>query len=234
VKWPVRIIAILAFRAALPAWGQNVTVNHNPPTVQRRTFNPQSRPPQSRPPPSRPADMPRLGPGEDAVTQSNFGISTEVKVVVLSESKAASGKQVATVRIEEVSVTTNLDITLWLPTNTTRRLTRHEEGHQTLSEHFYEGSDASARHLAQRLIGQTFTGQGQTAQAARHDAIAKAIQRLGEDYMAAVQAPASRANELFDRLTRHGQNREISAQAAISSVLKDVGESSNSPVVVGQ
>jgi hypothetical protein len=88
-----------------------------------------------------------------------------------------------------------------------------------ISELFSTGADDVARGLAQRYVGRTFGGEGDTPEAARKAALKKAISDLNGEYMRVTQAPAARVNEIFDELTDHGRN-EVGNDEAIEKALE--------------
>src|SRR4051812_15105434 len=123
---------------ATPVWAaEKIAVDIKPPVIETRTFDPKH-------PPS---EMPRLEKNEAAVTVSDFVSETVASVTVLSKSPTAGGCQ-AEVRIESITVRPALTITKWLPKNVTRKVATHEQGHQKISEIYYDKVEPAARDLA--------------------------------------------------------------------------------------
>lgn len=203
-------ICILLLLSPLVRADEPVQVDRNPPTITRRTFDPSNRPP----------DMPRLEPGEAAVTNSAFSVASQFEVSILEENRLG-GRTVSRVRIERVRVTLNLSITLWLPHDADRELMEHEEGHRLISEHFYRDAREIACELAARMIGQTRRGVGSTPDEARQAAIAQAIDSLSGDYMARTQRPGARVNARFDEITSHGRNQKITVRDAVRQAIEE-------------
>ncbi len=196
--------------AALVARAEDaVTVEKKPLAVIRRVFDPRKPP----------AEMPALAPGELAVAHSAFGINTNCEADVLSEDNTGQ-RDKATVRITSASVSLTLDITIWLPKNAVRAIVNHEDGHSRISQFFYKESEAIARRLAAKCVGQTFTGEGATPENARKAAIDVAIAQLNRQYLEETQAPAARVNDIFDQVTDHGRNARITVDAAIAKSLE--------------
>jgi hypothetical protein len=184
-----------------------VVIERLPPDVQLRTFDPKN-------PPS---TMPSLRPGEAAVTESNFSCQTLISAVITDQISSASGCT-TTVRITGVKTTIKLGIVIWLPERGTRKLTAHEQAHRTIDERFYVDAEAVARRLSDAMVGQRRVGKGRDCDAAAQTAIKEAGDQLCGDYMAAVQFPATRVQQLFDEITDHGRNR-IREDAAIKRAM---------------
>jgi hypothetical protein len=190
--------------ATPPATTQSaVVIERSAPDVTQRTFDPKN-------PPS---EMPALRPGEAAVTESNFSCQTVIAATIVDQIPS-SGGCTTTVRITNVRTTIKLGIVIWLPERGSRKLTAHENGHRAIDEQFYAGAEDVARRLSEAMIGQRRVGKGATCDAAAQAAIKEAGDQLCGDYMAAVQYPATRVQELYDEITDHGRNR-IREQAAI-------------------
>jgi hypothetical protein len=192
-----------ASRAPAPATNESaVVIERAVPEVKTRMFDPKN-------PPS---DMPALRPGEAAVTESNFSCQTVIAATIVDQ-LSSSGGCTATVRITNVKTTIKLGIVIWLPDGGSRKLTAHEEGHRAIDERFYAGAEEAARQLSEPMIGQRRVGKGRDCDAAAQAAIKEAGDQLCGDYMAAVQFPATRVQELYDEITDHGRNRIREATA---------------------
>ena len=166
------------------------------PDVQTRYFDPKN-------PPS---DMPPLRPGEAAVTESIFSCQTVIAATIVEQIPSKQGCT-ASVRVSTVKTTIKLGVVIWLPETGSRKLTAHEQGHRSIDEQFYAGAEDAARRISAAMIGQRRVGKGSTCDAAAQTAIKQAGDQLCGDYMAAVQFPASRVQELYDEITDHGRNR---------------------------
>ena len=191
-----------------------VVIEREPPSVETRTFDPRNPP----------ATMPALRPGEAAVTESNFACQTVIGASVVDQVRSRDGCT-ATVQITSVKTSIRLGIVIWLPTNGSRKLTAHEQGHRTIDERFYAGAEEIATRLSKELIGQRRVGKGSDCDAAAQAAIKDAGNRLCGDYMAAVQQPAARVQELYDDITDHGRNRIHEAEAIKRAVARQQKES---------
>jgi hypothetical protein len=187
---------------------QEVKVDVAPPEVRTRTFDPKN-------PPS---DMPPLKPGEAAVTQSNFSAQALIGALVVDQTPG--DKQcAATVRVNSVSLTARLEITIWLPQGGATKLTAHEDGHRRIDEQFYAGAEKVARELSERMLTREFKGTAGVCDEAVQAAIQKAGNELCGQYMDAVQRPAARAQEIYDELTDHGRNK-LGEDAAIRQAVE--------------
>jgi len=196
------LLASVAIARAQDAEQAAVVIEREPPTVETRTFDPKNPP----------ATMPALRPGEAAVTESNFACQTLIGATVTDQLPSRDGCT-ATLRITSVKTSIKLGIVIWLPVRGSKKLTAHEQGHRTIDERFYADAEAVARRLSQELIGQRRVGKGADCDAAAQAAIKEAGNQLCAEYMAAVQHPAARVQEIYDEITDHGRNRIGEAEA---------------------
>ncbi|MGA2500567.1 MAG: hypothetical protein ABSH20_22735, partial [Tepidisphaeraceae bacterium] len=143
------------------------------------------------------------------VCQSRFGIASEFQVAIIDEHRGLTG-MVSKMRVVSVIVRLTLQSTEWLPNGADEAVKAHEAGHSQIAQTHYKDAQDKARDLSQKYIGQTLTGEGDTIDAARRDAIAKANQELCAAYLAAVERPSAKVNDFFDEITSHGRkNIEI-------------------------
>ena len=187
----------------------DVTIQHEPPDVQTKTFDPKNPPPE----------MPPLKPGEAAVTESSFSCQTMIGVLITSQAQTGAGTCRATVKVTSVTTTLRLGIIIWLPERGARKLTAHEEGHRIIDERYYAGAKDVAEQLSRDMIGKLFTAEGSDCDAAAQAAIKNAGNQLCGEYMAAVQYPAARAQVLYDQFTDHGRNK-LGEKQAIELAMK--------------
>jgi hypothetical protein len=201
-------LLVLLFASGLSA-AEGVKINRSAPAVEHRKFDRQH-------PPS---DMPPLEPKEAAVTKSVFGIATQFSVQVMSEEKRG-GKTVAKVKVTSVTVDLSLKITVWVPNDAPRVIIDHEEGHRQISEYFYKDAEKIARNIGQKYLGQVYEAEGSDAEAASRAALDKAINELSQKYMGETQNVSARANEVFDEITSHGRNQNISVEKAMKQSIE--------------
>src|SRR5688500_5892585 len=139
----------------------DVTITHEPPDVQTKTFDPKNPPPE----------MPPLKPGEAAVTESSFSCQTMIGVLITSQAQTGAGTCRATVKVTSVMTTLKLGIIIWLPERGARKLTAHEEGHRIIDERYYAGAKDVAEQLSRDMIDKLFTAEGSDCDAAAQAAI---------------------------------------------------------------
>src|SRR5688572_11335488 len=144
-------LALLTFAvAAPPAVLGSVSIEQEPVVVKRRTFDPARRT----------KEMPPLGPGISALTETVFHCGTNARYEVISRERGRPGGGCrATVRVRHVDVTLRLTITIWLPRDAGCKLKAHEEGHREIAERVYAGAEAAARAAAARMDGRRFSGE---------------------------------------------------------------------------
>ncbi|MGB7159975.1 MAG: hypothetical protein WBD40_18055 [Tepidisphaeraceae bacterium] len=210
------LLALTAFARAQDTQPA-VIVERESPVIETRTFDPKNPP----------ATMPALRPGEAAVTESNFACQTLIGATVIDQVPGTGGCT-ATVRITSVKTSIKLGIVIWLPTRGSKKLTAHEQGHRTIDEHFYAGAEEVARRLSKEMIGQRRVGKGSDCDAAAQAAIRDAGNQLCGDYMAAVQFPAARVQEIYDDITDHGRNRIGESEAIKRAIARQQKEAASS------
>jgi hypothetical protein len=193
------------------AGAEPLTVKVQPASVQTRYFDPAAPPKQ----------MPPLKPGEAAVTESDFSVQAQMQVTILRQRiDAETGRCTATIRVDSVTVTTGLAITIWLPRGAADKLRAHEEGHQRISERFYRDAKAIAQRLARPRIGQTLTGQGADVHQAAQAAMSQSMDKLNGDWMKQISLAAQAVQERYDTLTDHGRNDLDEDQAIDKAMAK--------------
>jgi hypothetical protein len=191
-----------------------IKVVKNKPVVQYKRFDPANLP--DPPPP--------LGPGEAAVTEYSFGINSNGRFSYPGPDKPAGGSNKYEVKIEQISLTLDLKVTIWLPKNCPKPLEAHEDGHLKIAEAFYADAEKTARLLALKAIGTKATGEGKDIQTAGGNAMEKVNQKLLDDYLDKVQKPAETAQVAFDRLTAHGTKAQPTAKEAVPMAIKEAKE----------
>jgi len=203
------LAATAATSAGPAASAGGVQVVRAKPTVGVVEYQP------GRPPP----EMPGKEPGYCAW---HFNCDVQVRYDVTTERRPA-GRHAVRVRLKSVTVTLSLASTLYLPLNASPALRAHEEGHRRIGEHYYSQADNLARPLAQALVGRTFEGAGDSADAAAGDAVQGAINDLSNAILDGLHAPTERANTLFDDLTRHGLHKNPTADEAVRTAIDRTG-----------
>ena len=102
-----------------------VTINKQPVNFARRTFDPAN-------PPS---DMPPLAQEENAACVSDF-ISN---ATVAGQSRQTDATH-ATIPVTHIKMDLQLNLSIWVPIETTARGTEHEEGHRQIAEYYYQAA----------------------------------------------------------------------------------------------
>jgi hypothetical protein len=187
-----------------------VKITRNEPVIERRTFDPR------RPP----ATMPKLRPGEAAITYTNFGADIQIGGEVTKASPAPEGIE-AQVKIGMIEMTLRMNATIWLPTNGNAKIEKHEEGHRQIAEHYYADAEPIARAFAEPLIGTTVVGRGKDSTDAANNALAKARSELASRYMSATDGAGGKAQQIYEQLTAHGTNA-MNEQKAINDAIARV------------
>jgi hypothetical protein len=190
--------------SATPTSQPTITLDRQPPTVERFTFDPANRP----------DDMPKLQPNEDAVCQFDFQCGAQFKSITESQRDVSSGVEV-TVRIETMSITLTLVNRIWLPRNATAKLRTHEEGHRIINERIYESAGEIAEEIARRIVEQPWTATGETVELASSNALRSALRAFCKEYHERVADRAYRIGVIYDELTRHGRRMRPTEAEAI-------------------
>jgi hypothetical protein len=208
-----RLLAVLMMLCAACsgfAAESKVTVESKPVSVVRKVFDPKKPP----------ADLPKLKDGEEAVAVSWYGVDVFLHVDVVKRERGKDGRVASTNRVTSLRITTNLEVTIWLPEKASRSLKEHEEGHRRIAEMYYEDAEKVARRLGDSFIGRSFAGQGKDLDASINAAIDQASKELIDAYTAQVNGPAQRVHELFDQITDHGRNRRVSVEEGIRQAIE--------------
>ena len=204
-----RLLVVLALLVSPAIASARVTVEKTPVVVTRRTFDPRNPP----------KDMPPLGRDADAVTHFKFGCATSASYAVISRrrdtSKRRAGGHTATARINDITVKLDLEITIWLPRGARPKLVEHEEGHRVIAERVYATAEEAARCEAQKWVGRSVTGRGDSAAAAADEAVRDANHAFCQAYLDATSGWSGRVGDLYDDITDHGRRNRPSVDEAI-------------------
>ncbi len=195
-----RVIVVLALLAIGLSPGfvlGSVKVVKEPAVIATRTFDP-SKPPK---------DMPKLGEGEDALTDCNYRCELSCKFRTVESKKTDDGFAVA-VKIYAVIITTHLNVTIWIPNNAPPKLVAHEQGHRDISERIYENAEKVAKSVASKIDERRAVGHGDSEQSAKQSAVTGLSRDTTRSYLDETLAKASRVNEIYDELTAHGTKQE--------------------------
>ena len=184
-------------------------VERQDPTVQRITFD------LAHPP----AKMPRMHPGEAALTQYYFDCAVRVSYEIIRSRRLPDGRVEVAAQIRVARVTLTLDDRIYMPTTANLPLRKHEEGHREVNERiFIADAEPAARALAERILPKDWTGTGADEDAAGKAATDLAVNQLCNEYLSVVAGRASRVGDEYDRITMHG-TRPIDIARAVEMAL---------------
>ena len=196
------VFLALVLAAAPSAALARVKIEKVPAVVVRKTFD-RRNPPR---------DMPPLGRHADAVTHFRFGCSTNASYEVTSRRRdtsrrrgAGAGGCTATARINDLDVTLELEITIWIPRGARQKLIDHEEGHRVIGERVYATAERAAREEAMKWVGRSVTGRAENCAEAADAAVREANQKFCEAYLEATSGWSGRVGDLYDQITDHGR-----------------------------
>jgi len=186
------------------------TVTKEPEVFASRTFDPAAPP----------ADMPALSEGENAECDSDF---------ISYASVAGEGRKLdpthEAVAITKVDVTLELKVTIWVPNGATQHVIDHEGGHRRISEFYYQSADKVAEHVAATYIGRKVTISGDDLQAEFNKLLQQMSAEITDEYDSELNPEPTQLR--YDMITDHSRN-DVSADDAVSEVLKDVTPASSS------
>jgi hypothetical protein len=180
-----------------------VVVKQSPADVKTRSFDPKH--PTS--------EMPPLKPGEAAVTESKFGCGVQIEVEV---SQQPGEKPV--MKITGVNATLKLGIVIWLPTDTTRKIKAHEEGHRQISEMSYKNAKQTAEKIGAKYIGRQLKVPSMDERETQ-PVIRRACNEFCEEYLGAIEVPSQKVQERYDDITDHGRN-DVPEKDAIARAMR--------------
>jgi hypothetical protein len=200
IRLSIIALALLAISSIATA-EEPVVVRKSPASLSVRSFDPK-RPPK---------EMPPLNASEAAVTETVFACGARVEV----ETKSVDEKPVRT-KIVGVRLELGLEVTEWLPKETTAKIKAHEDGHRKISELYYENAEKIAGDIARKYVGKQLEfadGDGKAA-------IKKAAGECCQEYLAAMEKPSQKVQEKYDVLTDHGRNK-VAEKRAIEKAIEE-------------
>jgi hypothetical protein len=192
-----------------------VTIDKEPVNFARRTFDPANPP----------VEMPPMTPGEEAVCDSNF-LSN---VSVAGRSLQTDGAR-ELVTITQVTVTLQLNITIWVPSDASPHVIEHEDGHRQISEYYYQGADKIAERIAASYIGKKELISGADLQDESNKWLAQTGTEITDEYNRELNP--SPAQQRYDLITDYSRN-EVVAKDAVAQVLRDAAVASSAPTNPG-
>ncbi|MFN0007221.1 MAG: hypothetical protein ACKVXR_04875 [Planctomycetota bacterium] len=133
----------------------------------------------------------------------------------LQSQRPVDGEIEATIVITSLDPTLCLKTTIYLPEKAPQYLIDHEHGHKRIAEKIYETAEVHALRLSEAKIEKTFTGKEKTLGPARKAALNAAGDELLAEYLVAVRDEAQRVQDIYDKLTEHGQSSRFKEEEAI-------------------
>jgi len=198
-------IALLTLASPLAlAQMPGVTINKQPAIFAKRTFDP------ARPP----ADMPPPTPGEDAECDSDFLSDANVG----GQARQTDATH-ATVKISQIKVTLQLNISIWTPVKVTQHVIEHEEGHSQISEYYYQSADKLAQQIAANYMGKQVVITGTDLRGELSMLLQKMGADITDEYNKELHVEQTQLR--YDAVTNHSRN-EVAARDAVAQSLKEI------------
>jgi hypothetical protein len=180
------------------------SISKQPVNFVNRTFDPAN-------PPS---DMPPLTSGENAECDSEFLSNASVG----GETRQSDATH-ATLTITHVSVTLQLNISIWAPANVSQHVMEHEEGHRQISEYYYQTAGEIAERIAAPYIGRQVDISGTDLNAESNKLLQQMAGEITEEYRKELNPESTQL--LYDNITDHSRN-EVAVNDAVAHALKNV------------
>lgn len=201
--WIIVMFLLVAEVPSVYAEQSQVEIVKMPAQVGTRYFDPK-RPPRDRPPLSGPEEAVYAG---DFL--SNASVGSQAQMTDATHAKAT---------INQIKVTLQLNMTIWLPNNPQKWTVEHEEGHRQISEYYYQNAEVIARRIAESYIGKTFNISGGDLRRALSAAVGKIAEEITNEYNR--QMPVETTQERYDRITEHSR-KDIPVPDAVAQALKE-------------
>jgi hypothetical protein len=207
----------ISFLFSLPLSADNappdpLTVDRTPPTVTRRTYDPDHPDPR----------MPATHSDEAGVTVSEYGCVAEVNGQI-TDAPATQPDATVAVRVDSIHIVLKLDVTEWMSQVAPQKIWFHEDGHRKIALHFYAHADEVAAAIARGWMGKSLTASGTDTKAAAKEAITEIAQKITAAYMTQVRDQSELVQEAYDRITAHGTN-SVDESDAIRQALAEVAK----------
>jgi hypothetical protein len=167
------------------------------------------------------SEMPPMTPGENAVCDSNFLSSADVG----GETQLTDATH-ATLTIARITVTLQLNVTIWAPAGVTPHVMEHEDGHRQISEFYYQNADKIAERVAAAYMGRQVQITGADLNAESGIALHRVATEITDEYTRELNTEPTQL--LYDSITDHSRN-EVVAQDAVAHALKNASVESTPP-----
>ena len=184
-------------------------IDKHPVNFSSRTFDP------SNPPP----DMPPLPSGEVAECDTDFQSNASV-----GGKSFQTDATHATLTVTQVTVTLDLIITIWVPTDATQHVIEHENGHRQISEYYYRTAGNTAEQIAAAYLGKQVPISGADLHAESGKALREMGAEITDQYNKALDPGPTQL--LYDTITDHSRN-EVDAREAVDHAIKNAAIEAN-------
>jgi hypothetical protein len=166
--------------------------------------------------------MPPLASHETAECDSNFLSDVSVR----GETRKTDATH-GILTVTRVKVTLQLRINLWLPTEASRHLVDHEEGHRQISERTYQTADTLAERIAAPYIGKQVEITGADLDADSRQTLHQLAIEITDEYNKELNPDSPQL--LFDSITDHGRNGVVASDAVDHALKNAAIEAPDSP-----
>jgi hypothetical protein len=180
------------------------TIIKQPVAFVNRTFDPAAPP----------ADLPPLTTGESAECDSNFLSNADVG----GETRQTDATH-ATLTVTKITVTLQLNITIWVPTGVSQHVIDHEDGHRQVSEYYYQSADKLAERIAATYMGKQVEISGTDLNAESSKMLQQMATEITDEYYKELNPGPTQL--LYDSITDHGRN-EVVVKDAVAAAIKNV------------
>jgi hypothetical protein len=160
-----------------------------------------------------PEDMPPLASGENAACDSNFLSNASVA----GESQQTDATH-AIVTVTRITVTLQLNITIWLPGNASQHVIEHEAGHRRISEYYYRDADKLAKRIAAAYMGKQVAIAGTDLRAEMGNALQRMGTEITDEYNKELNPGPTQLR--YDAITDHSRN-DVAASDAVAQALNE-------------
>jgi hypothetical protein len=124
-----------------------------------------------------------------------------------------------------------LNITIWLPPQSSQHVIEHEDGHREISEYYYQTADKVAEHIAAGYMGKQIDIAGADQVAESNKTLQEIATEITDEYNKELNPEPTQL--LYDSITNHGVNDVVSKDAAASAIRNVVIDSPQPPTTAG-
>jgi hypothetical protein len=105
----------------------------------------------------------------------------------------------------------------------TPHVMKHEEGHQQISEYYYQGADKVAQRIAAKYMGEKIEVTGADLGSESTKYLQQTATEITNEYKKELNPEATQL--LYDSITDHGRNAVVVKDAVASAIKNVVAES---------